>query len=122
MSLRAAAFAVAGLVLVVGAAFPAVAATRVGLSPSWALVLEGGLAASAPALGLVVVARQARSRLSSWAAVVGSLLTLGLGLALYIAALRARPGAAVLAVSFVPLRQLVAVAFCGWAVWITRSL
>ena len=119
---RAIAFGVAALVLAVGAAFPAVAAHRVGLAPSWDGVLEGGVAALAPALGLVVVARQARSGVSSWAAVVGSLLTLGLGVALYAAALGARPGAAALAVSFVPLRQLVAVAFCGWAVWITRSL
>ncbi len=120
--LRAIAFSCAALVLVVGASFPAVAARSLGLVPSWASVLEGGVAALAPALGLVVVTRQARSRLSSWTAVVGSLLTLALGVALYAVALEARPGAAMLAVAFVPLRQLVAVAFCGWAVWITRSL
>lgn len=119
-ALRTVAYGCAALVVASGAAFPAVAA---GGQPSAGAVADGALVALAPALGLVVVTRQARGRrLSSWAALVGSLLTLALGLALYAAALQGtRLGAADLAVSFVSIRQLVAVAVTAWAVWVTRG-
>jgi hypothetical protein len=53
---------------------------------------------------------------------VGTLFTLGLGVALYAAALRpdARPAAPAVALTFVPLRQLAAAAVVGWAVWVAR--
>lgn len=123
-SLRLAAVGVAGLVLAAGAAFPAVAASRVGASVEWTLVRDGALAAALPALGLVWTVRLARDhRLASWAALVGAVLTLALGVALYASALRsgARPTAPVLAVAFVPYRQLAAVAVVAWAVWTARK-
>lgn len=120
--LRGGAFVIAALVIASGAAYPLVAAHQLGLSVAWPGVLEVAVPALAPALGLVVVARQARSRVSSWAALVGSLLTLALGVALYAAALEGRPRTAAAVVAFVSVRQLVAAAFSGWAVWITRSL
>ena len=116
--LRAAAFGTAALVFVTGAVFPLAAAHRVGIDPSWRAVVDGALPALAPALAIIVLTRYARGHtLASWAALVGGLLTWALGIALYAAALRpeSRPGAAVLAVTFVPLRQLVAVAFAAWA-------
>lgn len=119
--LRIGALVTAGLVLAVGAAFPAVAATRLGASPTLAGVLDGATYAALPALGLAwITLRLARGhRLASWAAFLGALLTLGLGLALYAAALRpdARPSAPVLALAFVPFRQLAAVAVTAWVVW-----
>ena len=121
--LRWAAFAVAGLVAAVGAAFPLAAASTRGGSATWGAVGDAALAAAAPALGLVVVARLARGhRLAAWAALVGAGLTLALGPALYAAALgpEARPHAPVLATAFVPLRQLAAVAVAAWVVWVAR--
>ena len=121
--LRRSAFVVAGLVAAVGAAFPLVAASPRGAWTSWDVAGEAALAAFAPALGLVVVARLARGhRLAAWAALVGAVLTLALGVALYAAALRpeARPSAPALAAAVVPLRQLAAVAVAAWAVWIAR--
>ncbi len=121
--LRVGAVGVAVLVLAAGAAFPAVAAHRVGASPSWAAVGDGALYAALPAAGLLWTVRLARDhRLASWAALVGAVLTLGLGVALYAAALRpdARPSAPTLALAFVPLRQLAAVAVVVWAVWLAR--
>ena len=122
--LRLGAYVTAALVLAVGAAFPAVAADRAGASPSWAGVLDGATYAAMPALAIVAVARFARGhRLATWAAFLGGLLTLGLGVALYAAALRpeARPSAPVLALAFVPFRQLAAVAVTAWAVWTARK-
>ena len=118
-ALRLGAFGCAGGVVVVGAAFPVAAGFA-----EWAAVFDAGFNALAPALGLVVVTRMSRaSRLGAWAAFVGGLLTLALGVALYAAALgSARPGAVALAVAVVPLRQLVAVAVTAWAVWVTRGM
>ncbi len=119
--LRRSAFAVAALVAVVGTIFPFVARGE-GASPG--MLADAALPSLAPALGLVVATRFARDhRLATWAALVGAVLTLMLGLALYAAALRpeARAGAPVLATALVPLRQLVAVAFVAWAVWIARK-
>ena len=121
--LRAAAFATAALVGVAGAAFPVVAGRVTGRPVGLEAVLDGAVPALAPALGLVLVTRWARDhRLASWTALVGAVLTLALGVALYAASLRegARPSAPVLALSFVPLRQLAAVAVAAWAVWIAR--
>ncbi|WP_420454552.1 hypothetical protein [Rubrivirga sp.] len=121
--LRWGATATAALVLIVGAAFPAVVAERAGAGVPWETVADGALYAALPAVGLVWTVRLARDhRLASWAALVGAVLTLGLGVALYAAALRpdARPSAPVLALAFVPLRQAVAVAFVAWAVWLAR--
>ena len=121
-ALRRSAFAVAALVWAVGAAFPAVAA-RGGAAGEGALA-DAALAALAPALGVVAVARFARGhRFAAWAALVGAGLTLALGVALYAAALgpEARPSAPVLAAAFVPLRQLAAVAVTAWAVWVARK-
>lgn len=116
--LRAGAFASAALVAAAGGVYAALAARALGAPVTWGAVADGVVPALAPALALVVVTRYARGhRLASWAALVGGMLTLALGVALYAAALRpdARPGAPVLALSFVPLRQLVAVAFAFWA-------
>ena len=121
-ALRRSAFAVAGLVWTIGAAFPAVAAR--GGPVGEGAFLDAALAALALTLEIVVVARFARGhRLAAWAALVGAGLTLALGVALYAAALRpdARPSAPVLAVAFVPLRQLAAVAVAAWAVWVARK-
>lgn len=123
-TLRLGAVVVAGLVLAVGAAFPAVAAARIGASVSWGAVADGALAAVLPALGLLWTVYLARDhRLASWAALLGALLTLGLGIALYAAALRpgVQPVAPVLAVAFVPFRQLAAVAVVAWVVWTARK-
>ena len=123
-TLRLGAVVVAGLVLVVGSAFPAVAASRIGASVSWASIADGALAAVLPAVGLLWAVRLARDhRLASWAALVGALLTLGLGVALYAAALRpdAPPVAPMLAVAFVPFRQFAAVAVVAWVVWTARK-
>ncbi len=123
--LRVGALATAALVLAVGAAFPAVAASRAGASPTLTGILDGATYAAMPALGLAwVTLRLARDhRLASWAALLGALLTLGLGVALYAAALRpdARPSAPVLALAFVPFRQLAAVAVTAWVVWTARK-
>ena len=122
--LRLGAYGTAVLVLIAGAAFPAVAAERAGASPSWAGVLDGATYAALPALALASVARLARDhRLAAWAALLGGLLTFGLGVALYAAALRpgARPSAPVLALAFVPFRQLAAVAVTAWVVWTARK-
>ena len=123
-ALRLGVVAAAGLVLVVGAAFPAVAAARVGAAIDGGMGADGAMAAALPALGLLWTLRLARDhRLATWAALLGALLTLGLGLALYVAALRsgARPTAPVLAVVFVPVRQLAAVAVVAWVVWTARK-
>ncbi|WP_179299650.1 hypothetical protein [Rubrivirga marina] len=87
-------------------------------------MLDGATYAALPALGLAwVTIRLAGShRLASWAALLGALLTLGLGVALYAVALRpdARPSAPTLAIAFVPFRQLAAVAVTAWVVWTAR--
>jgi hypothetical protein len=113
----------AGLVVVVGAAFPAVAAGQVGADVAWTTVRESALRSLLPALGLLATVRLAgTNRLASWASLVGALLTLALGTALYAAALGpdARPSARLLAVGVVPFRQVAAVAVVAWAVWIAR--
>lgn len=122
--LRGLAIGCAALIVLMGAGFPIVAARAVGAVASTNAIADGVVASLAPALGLWLVIRQARvGRLASWSALVGSALTVGLGIALYAAALGGtRPGATALAVSFVPLRQLVAVAVTAWAVWISRSV
>lgn len=122
-TLRAGAFACAGLVLASGAAFPLLAARSVGAVAPLAAVGDGALHALAPALALVVVARLGRSgRLASWAAFVGAALTVALGLALYAAALSARrPDALYVATDLVPLRQLAASAVAAWATWVVRG-
>lgn len=121
----AAAYAAVALVFVAGAAFPAAAdALRPGLvSASWETVARSAGWAAGPAAALLLAVRWARGHpLAAWAALVGTILTLGLGLALYAAALRpdARPSAPAVALTFVPLRQLAAAAVVGWAVWIAR--
>ena len=120
--LRWAAFAVAALVAVVGAAYPLAVARSLGGAASLESVGRGALTSAAPALALVVVARWARGhRLAAWTAVVGALLTLALGVALYAAALASEsPYAPAVAVRLVPLRQLAACAFAAWAVWLVR--
>ena len=121
-ALRRSAFGVAALVAVAGAGFSMM--TRSDAPFSLGDGLDAVLPSLAPALGLVVAARFARGhRLATWAALVGSLLTLALGVALYAAALQpdARPGAPTIATALVPLRQLVAVLFVAWAVWIVRK-
>ena len=79
--------------------------------------------AAGPTAALVFCIRWAGDhRLAAWAALVGTLLVLALGVALYAAALRpdARPSAPLVAFSFVPLRQLAAAAVVGWAVWLAH--
>ena len=121
-TLRGLAFALAAVLVVVGAAFPAVVAHSLGGSASLEAVGRGALGSLAPALALVVVARLAGGhRLGAWTAVVGAALTLGLGVALYAAALGSEsPVAPAVAVRLVPLRQLAACAFAAWAVWLAR--
>ena len=120
--LRHVAFAVAALVVAVGAAYPVAVGRALGGTASLEAVGRGALASVAPGLALVVVARWARGhRLAAWTAVVGALLTLALGVALYAAALASEsPYAPAVAVRLVPLRQLAACAFAAWAVWIAR--
>lgn len=123
--LTAAAYAVVALVVLTGAAFPVAAeALRPGpLVASWQTVVRSAGWAAGPAAVLLLVARWARGHpLAAWAAVVGTLLTLALGLALYAAALRpdARVFAPAVALTFVPLRQLVAAVVVGWGVWLAR--
>lgn len=120
-----AAYAGAALVLVAGAAFPLWAdAVRPGPVPGdWATVLRSAGWAAGPAAALVWTVRWAEDRpVAVGAALVGALLVLALGVALYAAALRpdARPSAPAVALTYVPLRQLAAAAFVGWAVWLAR--
>ena len=115
-SLQLATVAAAVAVVAGGAGFALVA----GLP-----LADGAVPSLAPALGLVVVVGMARGRRAAlWSALVGAALVVGLGAALYAAALRpeARASAPDLAASFVPLRQLAAVAVVAWAVWLTRRL
>ena len=123
--LTAAAYVGAALVLAVGAAFPLAAeALRPGpVAASWAAVARSAGWAAGPAAALVWAVRWGSGRpLAAWAALVGTLFTLGLGVALYAASLRpdARPFAPAVALTFVPLRQLAAAAVVGWAVWLAR--
>lgn len=123
--LTATAYVAAALVFLAGAAFPVVAeALRPGpLTSSWETVVRSAGWAAGPAAALLLATRWARGHpLAAWAAAVGTLLTLGLGLALYAAALRpdARTFAPAVALTFVPLRQLAAAAVVGWAVWLAR--
>lgn len=122
-TLRLSALVTAGGVLVAGAAFPAVAALRVGAEPSAGVVLDAAGQALLPSLALAAVVYLAGAhRLAAWSALLGGLLTLGLGVALYASALGpdARAVAPRLAVEVVPLRQLAAVAVTAWVVWIAR--
>ncbi len=113
------------LVLLAGAGYPVAAEhLRPGPVP---LTLESVLRsagwASGPTAALVLCLRLAGGhRLATWTALLGTLLVLALGAALYAAALRpdARPSAPLVALSFVPLRQLAAAAVAGWAVWLAR--
>lgn len=122
---RLGAYVAVALVLVAGAAFPFWAdAVRPGpVAGNWPTALRSAGWAAGPTGALLWVVRWAGSRpVALGAALVGSLLVLGLGLALYAAALRpdARPFAPAVALTFVPLRQLAAAAFVGWAVWLAR--
>ena len=120
-----AAYAGVFCVLAAGGLFPVVAeAVRPGpLTADGATVLRGLGWAAAPAALLVWTLRWVEERpLAAGAALVGTLLVLALGVALYASALRpeARPMAPALALTFVPVRQLAAAAFVGWAVWLAR--
>ncbi|MEM6287890.1 MAG: hypothetical protein AAF845_12095 [Bacteroidota bacterium] len=120
-----AAYAGAALVFAAGGLFPLVAeAVRPGMLAATASTVMRGLGwAAGPAAVLVWSTRRVEGHaLAAFAALVGTLLVLALGLALYAAALRpeARLSAPLLALTFVPLRQLVAAAFVGWAVWLAR--
>ncbi len=122
---RVLAYVVAGLVVVVGGAFPVLAdALRPGtVALTVDLVVRSAGWAAGPAAALLLCVRWAGThRLATWTALLGTLLVLTLGVALYLAALRpdARPAAPVVALSFVPLRQLAAVAVVGWTVWLAR--
>ena len=119
---RRLAFAAAALVVAVGAAYPLAVARALGGAASLEAVGRGAWASAPPGLALVVVARLARGhRRAAWTAVVGGLLTLALGVALYAAALSSPLSyAPAVAVRLVPLRQLAACAFAGWAVWLAR--
>ena len=118
-SLRRMAYATVTLLAVQGAVFSTIATWGVAPASSAIAVLR----TVAPALVVIAVVRMARdSRGALWAALIGCVLTLALGAALYAAALQGtRPRAESLAISLVPLRQLVAVACTAWAVWITRQ-
>ena len=123
--IAALAYLAVALVLAVGAAYPIVAdALRPGpIDGAWGTVLRSAGWAAGPAAALLLCVRWAAGRhLATWAALVGSILVLALGVALYAAALRpdARPSAPLVAFTFVPLRQLAASAFVGWAVWLAR--
>lgn len=124
-TLTALAYAGIALVFLVGAAYPLAAdLLRPGpIRPAWATVVRSAGWAAGPAAALVLCVRWAGAhRLATWTALVGTLLVLALGVALYAAALRpdARPSAPLVAFSFVPLRQLAASAVVGWAVWLAR--
>lgn len=115
----------AALVLAGGGLFPVLADTlRPGaLAPDSAAILRGLGWSAGPAAVLVWSTGRVGGRpLAASAALVGTLLVLALGAGLYAAALRpeARPSAPALALTFVPVRQLVAAAFVGWAVWLAR--
>ena len=113
------------LVFLVGAAYPWVADwLRPGpVRPTLDTVLRSAGWAAGPTAALLLCIRWAGThRLATWTALLGTLLILVLGLALYAAALRpdARPSAPLVAFSFVPLRQLAGAAVVGWAVWLAR--
>ena len=115
-------WAVAGLVVGVGAAFPLLVGHRLGLDVTLAVVGRGAVMSLAPALAVVLVVRLARENPSAArTAVVGAVLVLILGVALYAVAL-ASPSlrAPYVAVRLVPLRQLAACAVAAWAVWLVR--
>ena len=119
-----AAYLAAAAVLACGAAYPLVA-EALGPGPvagTLPTVLRSAGWAAGPAAALVLATRWAGRRpLATWAALVGGLLVLALGLALYASALQSpRPFAPAVALRFVPLRQLAAAAFVVWAVWLAR--
>lgn len=122
--LAAAAYVTAVAVLACGTVYPFVAETlRPGpVSGTLAVALRSAGWAAGPTAALVVATRWAGRRpLAVWAALVGGLLVLALGVALYASALDApRPYAPAVALRFVPLRQLAAAAFVVWAVWLAR--
>ena len=122
--LAAAAYLAAAAVFACGAAYPFAAdALRPGVvAGTWPSVLRSAGWAAGPAAALVFATRWAGRRpLAAWAALVGGLLVLALGVALYASALDApRPFAPVVALRLVPLRQLAAAAFVVWAVWLAR--
>ena len=118
--------AATALLLVVGlaiaGAYPHVAAPRATfpLPPDavWA-----SLRAAAPVYGVLAAAAWAASgrRLATSAAALGTLLTVGLGVALYAVALdAASPTAPARALRLVPLRQLAAAAITAYAVYLAR--
>ena len=113
------------LVLAVGTTYPIVAEWigPFGIEQRMNRVLRSAGWAAGPAAALLLCVRWAgHRRLAAWAALVGTLLVLALGVALYAAALRpdARPSAPLVALTFVPLRQLAAAAVVAWAVWLAR--
>ncbi|MDT0630998.1 hypothetical protein RQM47_00040 [Rubrivirga sp. S365] len=124
--LVAAAYAVAAAVLACGVAYPfAAEALRPGpVAATLPTVLRSAGWAAGPAAALLLAARWAGRRpLAAWAALVGGLLVLALGFALYASALQSpRAFAPAVALRFVPLRQLAAAAFVVWAVWIARRV
>ena len=121
----AAALIAVGLVVAVGASYPLVAErVRPGaIAHDVSVILRSAGWASGPAAALTLCVRVASGhRLAEWAALVGTLLVLALGVALYAAALGpdASRSAPRVALTFVPLRQLAAAAVVGWAVWLAR--
>lgn len=119
------AYAGAALVFLIGAGYPVAAdVLRPGpISSDWDTIFRSAGWAAGPTAALLFCVRWADGRrLATWTALVGTLLVLALGVALYAAALRpdARPSAPLVALTFVPLRQLVACAVVGWAVWLAR--
>lgn len=119
------AYVVTALVFLVGAAYPLAADwLRPGpVPPTLDAVMRSAGWVAGPAAALLLCIRSAGShRLATWTALLGTLLVLVMGVALYATALRpdARPSAPLVAFSFVPLRQLAAAVVVGWAVWLAR--
>lgn len=111
----------AALVVLVGAGYPLALGRVVGVEVgAWTVAQSAALSLS-PALAVVLVGRLARAhRAAAWTAAAGAVLVLGLGLALYAAALDAVSPRALAAMRVVPLRQLAAAAVAAWAVWWVR--
>ena len=111
-----------GLGLVASALYPSVASSKTG-SPFPPDAMWTSLRGAIQPVGLLALAAWGAGgrRLATRAAFVGTLLTVGLGLALYAVALASdSPTAPLRALRLVPLRQLAFAAITAYLVYIAR--